>query len=806
MVTERTTEIKLTGFEKLGEFLGGVKQGFVTTAKGEQAEAGALSKGGGTGAVLSKALLGKEGMGGLKETMKGVGTKMIPLSGAMAKGGAIGAMGAGVGMIVGFLGKALGSSGIFSGVAGSFWKIAGIMIDMLLMPMLPYLMKFLQFMLTTILPLFQEIGKALGAMFSGDMAPLFKVLMKVIKLAMWDIPNIIRGAILKALWGAMKGIFQMILPDWLLKGGGGGGGFGGGMARRMMGGGGSMPSPGGGATETANHVSGFYDSAAKDGEKVARAVGGATDRAKHQVKKDGEQFVRGAITTSWLKDTHEGVSGFWADLAGKGGGVKDSIFGWLDGIDWTIFDIDWGGILGGIWGAITGFFTGKDDEGKEVSPSIPGMLRGIGESINFPAIADFGATLGNFVWTVAQQAWWKIEDFFTCEIPNKIPTWEDIWSTITGWWDGLGSLAATAGTKLKEKAVSIWGTWGGSTTHMGQTIVTDPTGVAGVIPNMIAKLPSWSGIWSKLTEWWNGLEDIATKAGTLAKDWASGIWGSWDLKTGIAGFLPRMWENLKDVGSSIMSGLGDLFTMDLGLMTGQQVEKLKAQFGNNFSSLHMGQESDDHKFGGNAQGLYQISMDIGQMVKGIGHLLKEKVMAPIRWVQEKWEELKNLSFDDVKSWSMGKLDFLGKIGKTIANKIIGALNNAITWIIEQWNELIVKDFKGFGLPNWITDNISIDPGSFQIPTIGSKQIGGLIPGGPGDKVPAILHGGEYVVPSHLVKSLRGGGGGGVGSGSITTHNQSFNININSSFSPGDILRSITQSGAVDETAYLNTVS
>ena len=267
-----------------------------------------------------------------------------------------------------------------------------------------------------------------------------------------------------------------------------------------------------------------------------------------------------------------------------------------------------------------------------------------------------------------------------------------------------------------------------------------------------------------------------------------------------------MWDNLKDVGSSIMSGLGDLFTMDLGLMTGQQVEKLKAQFGNNFSSLHMGQESDDHKFGGNAQGLYQISMDIGQMVKGIGHLLKEKVMAPIRWVQEKWEELKNLSFDDVKSWSMGKLDFLGKIGKTIANKIIGALNNAITWIIEQWNELIVKDFKGFGLPNWITDNISIDPGSFQIPTIGSKQIGGLIPGGPGDKVPAILHGGEYVVPSHLVKSLRGGGGGGVGSGSITTHNQSFNININSSFSPGDILRSITQSGAVDETAYLNTVS
>ena len=806
MVTERTTEIKLTGFEKLGEFLGGVKQGFVTTAKGEQAEAGALSKGGGTGAVLSKALLGREGMGGLKEAMKGVGTKMIPLSGAMAKGGAIGAMGAGVGMIVGFLGKALGSSGIFSGVAGSFWKIAGIMIDMLLMPMLPYLMKFLQFMLTTILPLFQEIGKALGAMFSGDMAPLFKVLMKVIKLAMWDIPNILRAAIAKALWGAMKGILSMILPDWLLKGGSNAASFGGGMARRMMGGGGRMADAGGGATETANAVSGFYDSASKDGEKVARAVGGATDRAKHQVKKDGEQFVRGAITNSWLSDTHEGVSGFWSDLAQKGGGVKDSLFGWLDGIDWSIFDIDWGGIFGGIWGAITGFFTGKDDEGKEVSPSIPGMIGGIGEAIHFPAMSDLAKSVSDYVWTQAQYTWWKISDFFTCEIPNKIPTWEEIWAGITGWWDGLKGLAGTAGTWVKDKAKAIWGTWGGTTTHQGETVVTEPTGIAGIIPNLIAKMPSWSTIWSTITGWWNGLKDIGSAAGTLAKDWASGIWGSWDLKTGIAGFLPKMWENLKDVGSSIMSGLGDMFTMDMGLMTSTQVQKLTEQFGSNFDWSWIGSEAGDTHMGGSNQDLYQVSMDVGQMVKGVGHLLKERVMAPIRWVQEQWEKLKNLSWDDVSSWTMGKLDFLGELAQTIGNKVIGALNNAIGWIIDKWNELIVKDFAGFGLPDWITGNISINKGSFKIPTIGSKQIGGLIPGGPGDKVPAILHGGEYVVPSHLVKSLRGGGGGGMGSGSITTHNQSFNININSSFSPGDILRSITQSGAVDETAYLNTVS
>ena len=57
-------------------------------------------------------------------------------------------------------------------------------------------------------------------------------------------------------------------------------------------------------------------------------------------------------------------------------------------------------------------------------------------------------------------------------------------------------------------------------------------------------------------------------------------------------------------------------------------------------------------------------------------------------------------------------------------------------------------------------------------------------------------------PSHLVKDVASGGGGST----VTSHNQSFNITINSSYSPGDILRSIAQAGAIDETAYLNTVA
>ena len=452
MVTERTTEIKLTGFEKLGEFLGGVKQGFVTTAKGEQAEAGAMARGGGTGALLSKSLMGKEGFGGLKETMKGVGTKMIPLSGAMAKGGAIGAMGAGVGMIVGFLGKALGSSGIFSGVAGSFWKIAGIMIDMLLMPMLPYLMKFLQFMLTTILPLFQEIGKAIGALFSGDFGPLFKVMWKVIKLALFELSLIVPKLIAKALWDALVGILKAVLPFG--GGGGGGPGFSAPMQHRRNRG--KQGYQVGNSTErTVDDVSSVYTTMSDEGNKLARATTAKTNELNHKTKTGMDQFGKESGITrpgSWLTGTHEGISGFYTNMTSKGGGLANSLFGWLDGIDWSIFDIDWGGIFGSIWGAITGFFTGKDDEGKEVSPSIPGMIGGIGEAIHFPAMSDLAKSVSDYVWTQAQYTWWKISDFFTCEIPNKIPTWEEIWAGITGWWDGLKGLAGSAGTWVKEKA------------------------------------------------------------------------------------------------------------------------------------------------------------------------------------------------------------------------------------------------------------------------------------------------------------------------------------------------------------------
>ena len=97
-------------------------------------------------------------------------------------------------------------------------------------------------------------------------------------------------------------------------------------------------------------------------------------------------------------------------------------------------------------------------------------------------------------------------------------------------------------------------------------------------------------------------------------------------------------------------------------------------------------------------------------------------------------------------------------------------------------------FGPFSVPDWLQVS--------NIPQIPTWHTGGIVPGGPSSQVPAILQGGEQVIP-RSARSQIGGGGGGT--------SQVFNININSNFSPGDIVRSIAQSGATDEVAYLNTV-
>jgi len=132
------------------------------------------------------------------------------------------------------------------------------------------------------------------------------------------------------------------------------------------------------------------------------------------------------------------------------------------------------------------------------------------------------------------------------------------------------------------------------------------------------------------------------------------------------------------------------------------------------------------------------------------------------------------------------------------NSLIGWINEGVCKIVDGWNNMSIF---GFDMGKF-TPDIKAP----QIPIIGGGNTddpgvlhqGGLVPGGANANVPAILQGGEMVLPRNRVAGMQAGGGGG-------NINQTFNININSNFSPGDIVKSIAQSGATDEVAYLNTV-
>jgi len=297
----------------------------------------------------------------------------------------------------------------------------------------------------------------------------------------------------------------------------------------------------------------------------------------------------------------------------------------------------------------------------------------------------------------------------------------------------------------------------------------------GIIPNLVDKLPSFSKIFSLST-----YKDLGTLAKDKVTDILGSIWGSWSGKTGIAGIIPLLVSKIPDVGKL----MGDLTSISVKGVSEKDRKTLVDKFGAK-------QVKETHTYGDTEDDVtttYDMEVGIVEYFKQIGSMIKEKAMIPVNWVRDKYNSLKatlgNLSLPD---WDFG--DLLG-IVKNIANAVLGGVNQAICWIVEKYNSTIGK----LGLPSWMggwSAHIDNPP---QIPQW--MHTGGIVPGGPSSNVPAILQGGEQVIPRSARSQMSGGGGG---------TNQTFNININSNFSPGDIIRSIAQSGATDEVAYLNTV-
>jgi len=916
MVIQGELIVKMEGIGKgVGEFFGGAK----LAGTGKQAEAGSQTGASLAGGAGMKALLGSEGFGGLKKSMVGMTGPVGKLGGALMKGGVIGMATGGITAIMGIVSKALGSSSIFTGVAAQFWKIAGVMVDMLLMPLLPYMMKFIQWMMTKVMPQVMKISEGIGRALQGDIGPLlsayFGFLAMMFKDVYLKLPRLFMDVIVVAIKNALPFMKDTTVKEYRQER----------KDKKLESEGTEAQQANMGWREKSgiltqdtvmgqlmdkfkiiNNVSNDFSEslvadAAKTGEKLARFTATENNKGRAQWAGAYDELAGGSI----LPDIKDNTLGFMDSINKEAGGVSDFLFGWIGKIDWSVFGNIGGAILDAaksVYGAITGFFTGKDSEGAEVTPSIMSILPGLP---SFPKLSEIGIV--KTITDKAKEIWGSVDTFFTETIPGWIPTWSEIYTGITDGVKGLGNLLGAAKDAIVDKVKDLWGTWnpsgimgiipdllsnipgfeavysaaknavGGianllgdatsaltgkvkdiwgqwSTTVSSEGVETTPNGIAGIIPNLIGKLPSFSTIFSmktytdlgtkaknfltgKLKAIWgqwsestdregavtepNGIAGIIPNLlgripsfktifsldtykdlGTLAKNKVTeilgNIWGDWGDKTGIAGLIPNLMSKIPDFSAMF----GDLMTITFENVNLMDSKKFIDKYGGKIIEKKGGVEGEGSGMGDIA---YDMEIGITDLLKAMGGILKEKAMTPLNWFKDIWAKLRaKLDEFELPSFSLGGL-LTGLKNAAVGglNSLIGWINTGICSIVDGWNNMSIF---GFDMGKF-TPDIKAP----QIPLIGGgggggggtgsdiiMHQGGLIPGGPNTNVPTTLQGGEMVLPRNRVAGMQAGGGGG-------NINQTFNININSNFSPGDIVKSITQSGATDEVAYLNTV-
>jgi hypothetical protein len=893
-----TLKIMMDVSRGAGEILGGAK----TALEGKQGEM-PPSKLGMAGAVGIKALTGSQGMGGLKKQLGGMTGPIGKMGSALGKGGIIGIATAGIGAITGIITKALGSSSIFTGVAAQFWKIAGVMVDMLLMPLLPYMMKFIQWMMVTVMPEIMKVSAGISKALGGDVGPLIVAVFNLYKLLMTElyikIPMLIGDML--TVWWKNSGV-----PSWM------GGEKGATMKsvredreigknkkeverqrRKELGYGGRLKEDNPMTTAAIGAIGSLLgmgkkqqefgenmqDDAAKAEGELAQFVDKEKNVGKSWWQSFSQFFYKGSVLPNIKKDTQ----GYLENLGKEVGNTSDGLFSWIGGVDWSIF-----GKIGtmimdaasGVWGAIKGFFTGKDDDGKEVTPSIGVVLSILNPLEWFPSLGDLGGDMLEMITGKAGAIWGAITGFFTGKdsdgkevtpsIKSSLPQVpsligiittignikdlivtraKDIWHQIKGFftgqgttnpgaWDGdyiLGSLPdvpkldgiITALGDVKQmiidRATAIWTgvkTWFSETiidklpkwgtagamvsTEFdwgGQTYVTESweegTGILGGLSELFrtvmdvggkikefgqkiwdgvfefftvtlpGKIPEWSEIVGTVEEVWGTVSEFGGKIGTAVADFFRGLWGSWSGKTGIAGAIPKLMDTLGNL--DIMDSIKDLFSMQINTGSKALMEYVQGT---------MGGKGEINYIGGND---FELTMSISEMLQLMGTKIKDKAKEPITWLQGKYDTLvaflRGISMPSL-SWSS-----IGTALTDMINGMLGWLNEKLCSLFQGWNNASLGPLH---MPEFLKVK---DIPQITIPF----HTGGIVPGGMNQNSLAVLQGGERVT----TRGQSAGGGGGT--------NQTISITINSNFSPGDIIRSITQSGAVDSAAYLNTV-
>ena len=433
--------------------------------------------------VMSKMLMGEKGIGGMAKDMKGMAASQIPFGKALGKGGAIGGGMAAVGSILGIVKKAFGSSSILNTVAKSFWTIMGTMADIILMPMLPYMFKFLQWMMTSVMPWVLKVSEGVGALLKGNPGPLYEMLYKllidVVKeaviLIVKAIPHII-PFLAKMILGILKGLGKGLLGIF--------GFHQGGIASYHSGG----TVPGGPQSEQVallqggetviprmdtvkKSVFGWFSGTSKMIDKTKDRMSRWVDE---DIRKEGgtggfwQRWYDSMVGASILPETKKGVQGWFSETEEESKSLKDKIWGWISDNAVTNFFSD---IWGSIAGALSDIWGGKYSEGHKKYEGEPG-----------------GKPTYKGIWGFLQ--WLK----------DQIPSWDWIKGKIGEGVGQIGDIGDWIGKKLS-------GLWGGrrgpGVTEWGSTNTTDKNqyhGIWGKVLSFYDKIPTWDQIKDKVAE------------------------------------------------------------------------------------------------------------------------------------------------------------------------------------------------------------------------------------------------------------------------------------------------------------------
>ena len=799
-------------------------QGMGMRGKSKPTEAEGMGSPEKWGSRLGTMLMGPKGFGekgGIKDQLKGMATSLVPMGGALKAGGMVGAGIALVGGILGIIKQAFGASSIWNGVAGQFFKIAGYMMDMLLMPMLPHMMKFLQWMMTSVLPVVMRVSQAIADLLKGNAAPLVQaIFMGLIKAMVYSLTSF-WPTVIKVL---AKAIGSAINP--FNYGGGGGGGGGGSYV--------------GGDMNAANRKYGSSSQSAA--EKASRDLNRFVDTDAAKNKSFFDKWSWSMFKGSLLPEIQDSIHGFFDGITDAVGGVWDSIWSWISSRGDWLGDV-WGSLKEKFWSVIHvigGFFTGKDTEGSPVEHSIPGYIgkavdgvtSGIGSSVLF--LGD----LWDKIWTKVKEVWgeWApggegIRGWIYDNTVAKIPSWDtvkdgilalggkiiDIGGSIRKWWSGDED-AGTSG---------VWGQWkaGGG-------------GIRGwIYDRTIAKIPTWSRIEEGIQDIGAAYLDLGAEIGA----WFGNVWGQWDEGGGgIRGWiydntmakLPSMDEVIKSVQGIFLS-LG-LATQKMKMVSdesreGADISWIKGDF--KMKSLWEDISALGGWIGTQLQNLWDMLPEINMpniswpdltWIKDIGGLLIGKIAESIygvltvesgNWAQNGWKWVVDNfpGLEKLRTWAEGHLtQYAATSGHGSAPSSGGGMRATGPATVQQpvagaggrdGDDPTAATGSAYGTQPWTGGNDIGDLGHWY-------QTGGFVPGVRGKARAGVLHGGEYVVPAHLA------------SGNSYMNNmvnqtspsrgqyvdqKNFNITINSTWSPADLVNDLSNIKDMNNSSYFNAL-